>query len=119
MRSGLASRNSELSVYQLDKTCQRPSKEGLFRPEVLSNVETARVRASAQDVVEFCFYDVGLAVASSSHELLDNLARDFEYFAGSPPTRNVSVEANLAAPPWDRIPVQFASQITPNAVIYD
>jgi hypothetical protein len=82
-------------------------------------VETARVRASAQDVVEFCFYDVGLAVASSSHELLDNLARDFEYFAGSPPTRNVSVEANLAAPPWDRIPVQFASQITPNAVIYD
>jgi hypothetical protein len=82
-------------------------------------VESAAVRASVQDVVEFCFYDVGLTIASASHDLLDNLARDFQYFAGPVPARKVSIEANLAPPPWERIPVEFATQITPNAAIYD
>jgi hypothetical protein len=82
-------------------------------------VESASVRASVRDVIEFSFYDVGLSVASSSHDLLDNLARDFHFFAGPAPARKVSVEANLAPPPWERIPIQFASRITPNAAIYD
>lgn len=82
-------------------------------------MESAAARASAEDVVEFCFYDVGLSVASSSHDLLDTLARDFHYFVGPAPTRKVRVEATLAPPPWERIPIQFASRITPNAAIYD
>lgn len=69
--------------------------------------------------MEFCFYGVGLRIASSSHELLDNLARDFHFFAASAPARKVSIEANLAPPPWERIPAQFAARVTPNAVIYD
>lgn len=83
-------------------------------------MESAAVRASTEDgVIQFSFYDVGLSVASSSPELLDNLARDFHYFAAAAPSINVSVEATLGRPPWERIPVQFASQITPNAAIYD
>jgi len=82
-------------------------------------VESAAVRVPMQDVVEFSFYGMGLAVTSSSHELLDSLARDFHYFAAPAPARRVTVEANLAPPPWGRIPVQFANKITPNAAIYD
>jgi len=102
-----------------NKTCQAPPKEALFRPEVSKNVESAAVLASTQDSVEFCVYDVGLTIASASPELLENLARDFHYFAGPAPPQKVSIEATLGRPPWERIPVQFASQITPNAVIYD
>lgn len=117
---GVENQQRSHGVEELDKTCQRSLKEGLFRPEVPGSVESAAVRASTQDVVEFCFYDVGLSIASASHELLDNLARDFHYFAGpAAPTRKVSIEANLAPPPWEKIPVQFASRITPNAAIYD
>jgi hypothetical protein len=108
-----------LGIEEVDKTCQQSSKEGLCRSEGLSNVESAAVRASTHEVVEFCFYDVGLRIGSSSPELLDNLARDFHYFAGSVPSRKVSVEAILAPPPWDRVPADFATQITPNAAIYD
>jgi hypothetical protein len=108
-----------LDTKELDKTCQQSSKEGLFRAEVSRNMGSAAIRASAQDVVEFCFYDVGLSVASSSAELLDNLARDFNYFAGPAPARKISIEANLAPPPWERMPVAFATQVTPNATIYD
>jgi hypothetical protein len=82
-------------------------------------VESAAVRVPVQDVVEFSFYDVGLTMASASHELLDNLSRDFRYFEAPAPSRRVSVEANLAPPPWEKIPLQFASKITPNAAIYD
>jgi len=82
-------------------------------------VESAAVRVSVQDVVEFSFYGVGLTVTSASHDLLDNLARDFHYFAAAAPARRVSIEANLAPPPWEKIPLQFADKITPNAAIYD
>ena len=83
-------------------------------------MESAAVRASALELIEFCFYGVGLQLASSSPQLLDNLRRDFHYFtpAGEPACK-VSIEANLAPPPWERIPADFASQITPNALIYD
>jgi hypothetical protein len=94
-------------------------KEGLFRFEVQVDVESAAVRVSVQDVVEFSFYGVGLTVTSASHDLLDNLARDFHYFAAAAPARRVSIEANLAPPPWEKIPLQFADKITPNAAIYD
>ncbi len=95
-------------------------KAGLFRDEGLSKVESAAVCTSAQELVEFCFYGVGLSLASSSPDLLDKLTRDFHYFcAPGEPSRKVSIEANLAPPPWDRMPADFASQITPNAVIYD
>lgn len=82
-------------------------------------MESAAVRVPMHQVVEFSFYGVGLVVTSSSHELLDSVARDFHYFAAAAPVRRVSVEANLAPPPWQRIPVQFANKITPNAAIYD
>jgi hypothetical protein len=82
-------------------------------------VQSAAVRVPMQDIVEFNFYGVGLAITSSAPDLLDNIARDFHYFAAAAPARKVSVEANLAPPPWERIPVQFANQITPNAAIYD
>ncbi len=71
------------------------------------------------DSVEFSFYDVGLAVRSASAVLLESLARDFHYFTAPAPPLRVSVEANLAPPPWEKIPVQFADRITPNAAIYD
>ncbi len=71
------------------------------------------------DSVEFAFYDVGLTISSASHALLDSLARDFHYFAAPAPQLRVSVEAHLAPPPWEKIPVQFANRITPNAAIYD
>jgi hypothetical protein len=106
-------------MEELDKTCQQPLKEGLFRAEVSRNMGSAAIRASAQDIVEFCFYDVGLSLASSSPDLICNVARDFQYFAGPAPTRRVSIEATLAPPPWDRIPSDFATRITPNATIYD
>lgn len=82
-------------------------------------MESAAVRASTPDVIEFSFYDVGLSIASSAPGLLDNLARDFHYFAAPAPSAKVSVEATLGPPPWERIPVQFATQVTPNAAIYD
>jgi hypothetical protein len=82
-------------------------------------VETAAVRTSVQDVAEFCFYDVGLSITSSSPDLLDNLTRDFQFFAAPAPARRISIEANLAPPPWERIPVEFATRITPKAAIYD
>ena len=83
-------------------------------------MESAAVRKSTQEAVEFCFYDVGLSLISSSPDLLDKLARDFHYFlAPAGAAAKLSLEANLAPPPWERIPAEFASQITPNAVIYD
>ena len=83
-------------------------------------MESAAVRTPAEEVADFCFYDVGLNVASSSPDLLDKLARDFHYFAGTgASTAKLSIAANLAPPPWERVPSEFASQITPNAVIYD
>ena len=83
-------------------------------------MESAAVRAPTREVVDFCFYDVGLSLSSSSPDLLDKLARDFHYFVGpaAVPSK-LNVEANLAPPPWERVPADFASQITPNAVIYD
>jgi hypothetical protein len=96
-----------------------PLIDGLFRREVFGDVESAALRLSMQDVVEFSFYGVGLAVTSSSNDLLDNLARDFHFFAACAPAQKITVAAHLAPPPWDRIPVQFANRITPNAVIYD
>ena len=83
-------------------------------------MESVAVRASIDEsVIEFSFYGVGLRVASSSPALLDSLARDFHYFAAAAPATRISVEATLGPPPWERIPSQFASSITPNAVIYD
>ncbi len=81
----------------------------------------AAVRAPAPQFIQFDIYGVGLRVSSSSPELLDNLGRDFGYFEAPAPSPGpiVSVECVLGRPPWERIPVDFASQITPNAVIYD
>ncbi len=83
------------------------------------HVESAIARAPAQDMIEFCFYGVGLSIASASHELLENLKRDFHYFAGPSAEKPITVEATLGNPPWEKIPEQFATQITPNAAIYD
>ncbi|HVN27515.1 MAG TPA: hypothetical protein VMT64_03470 [Candidatus Binataceae bacterium] len=83
-------------------------------------MESAAIRTSAPEAVEFRFYDVGLSVTSSSPDLLDKLARDFLYFMHPADSMSLlSIDAHLAPPPWERIPVEFASQITPNAVIYD
>jgi hypothetical protein len=73
----------------------------------------------SEGLVEFEFYGVGLSVASSSPELLRSFARDFGYFARTASARTVSVEAHLAPPPWDRVPAEVASRISPNAVTFD
>ncbi len=81
-------------------------------------MESAAVRTSAREVVEFCFYDVGLSVASASLDPLYKLR--FSLLRGS---GRINVEAEHRQLPctlrYERIPSEFASQITPNAVIYD
>ena len=79
----------------------------------------AAVPAPARRFVQFDIYGVGLKISSSSPELLDNLARDFGYFEATPTGSVVSVEGVLATPPWERVPVDFANQVTPNALIFD
>lgn len=106
-------------VQTSDITCQPSFNEGLSRLEVLAYVESAAVRIPMLDCVEFSFYEVGLTLSSASQVLLDSLARDFHYFAAPAPPLRISVEAHLEPPPWERIPVQFANRITPNAAIYD
>jgi hypothetical protein len=73
----------------------------------------------SEGLAEFDFYGVGLGVASSSPELIRNLARDFGYFARTANARTVNVEAHLATPPWDRVPPEVASRISPNAITFD
>jgi hypothetical protein len=79
----------------------------------------AAVRAQPEDNACFHLYGVGLEISSSCSMLIDNLARDFAYFAEAPPVVTVRVTASLCAPPWERIPHKFATRITPNAAIFD
>jgi len=79
----------------------------------------AAVREQAEDDARFNLYGVGLEVSSSCSMLLDNLARDFAYFAETPPAVTVKVTASLCAPPWEKVPQKFATRVTPNAAIFD
>jgi len=61
----------------------------------------------------------GLTIASARPNCWKTWRRDFHYFAVRRRPQKVSIEATLGRPPWERIPVQFASPNHAECVIYD
>lgn len=66
----------------------------------------------------FDFYGLRLQVQSTDEKLIEEVRRDFAYFAGASGACEVSVTLHLAPPPYQDLPSLPASFFTPRNVCY-